>query len=158
VQVVIALSGSQIIYFELNPNGQLLEVEKKDMNDEVSCLGIAEVPEGRQRASFVVVGCYDNTVRVLSLDPGEALKVKATQTVNAIPESAMLLSASVSSAGMQALPAVSANLFATETAELQDVVSPARHGCSLATRWKGRQHEGGPNVEDSTVGTGAPVH
>lgn len=99
MQVVIALSGGQVIYFELNPSGQLLEVDKKEMSDEVSCLGIAEVPEGRQRASFVVVGCYDNTVRVLSLDPGEALKTKATQSVSAIPTSAMLLSAMLSSAG-----------------------------------------------------------
>lgn len=100
LQVVIALSGGQIIYFELNPSGQLLEVDKKEMSDEVSCLGIAEVPEGRQRASFVVVGCYDNTVRILSLDPGEALKTKATQTVSAMPTSAMLLSAMLSSAGV----------------------------------------------------------
>lgn len=100
MQVVIALSGGQIIYFELNPSGQLLEVDKKEMSDEISCLGIAEVPEGRQRASFVVVGCYDNTVRILSLDPGEALKTKATQTVSAIPTSAMLLSAMLSSAGV----------------------------------------------------------
>jgi splicing factor 3B subunit 3 len=99
-QVVIALSGSQIIYFELNMNGQLLEVEKKELADEVACLDIAEVPEGRQRASFVVVGCYDNTVRVLSLEPSECLKAKATQQLSALPESAMLLSASISAAGM----------------------------------------------------------
>eukprot|EP00892_Ulva_mutabilis_P005704 jgi/Ulvmu1/3505/UM162_0012.1 len=98
-QVVIALSESQIIYFELNANGQLLEVEKKDMSDEVASLGIAQVPEGRQRAPFVVVGCYDQTVRVLSLEPGEALKTKATQTVPAIPRSVMLVAATVSGSG-----------------------------------------------------------
>lgn len=99
MQVVIALSGSEVIYFELNAGGQLLEVEKKEMSDEVAALGIAAVPEGRQRAPFVVVGCYDRTVRVLSLEPGEALKTKATQTVSDIPRSVMLLSATVSGAG-----------------------------------------------------------
>jgi splicing factor 3B subunit 3 len=100
MQVVIALNGGQIIYFELNPSGQLLEVDKKDMGGNVSCLGIAEVPEGRQRAPFVVVGCMDSTVRVLALGPGEALKTKATQTLSATPHSAMLLSAMLSSAGV----------------------------------------------------------
>jgi splicing factor 3B subunit 3 len=107
MQVVIALNGGQIIYFELNPSGQLLEVDKKDMGGNVSCLGIAEVPEGRQRAPFVVVGCMDSTVRVLALGPGEALKTKATQTLSATPHSAMLLSAMLSSAGVA--PAISSS-------------------------------------------------
>lgn len=104
MQVVIALSGSEVIYFELNTAGQLLEVEKKEMSDEVAALGVAAVPEGRQRAPFVVVGCYDRTVRVLSLEPGEALKTKATQTVSDIPRSVMLLSATVSGASACCAP------------------------------------------------------
>lgn len=88
-----------MIYFELNPSGQLLEVEKKDGLSDVSCLAIAAVPEGRQRSSFVVAGCSDQTVRVLSLEPSDCLKIKATQTVSAPPVSVMLLEASISAAG-----------------------------------------------------------
>lgn len=99
VQVVIALSNSELIYFELNAAGQLLEVEKQDVAGDVSCLAIAPVSEGRARAPFVVVGSYDHTARVLSLEPGSALALKATQTVSAIPHSALLLEADVSAAG-----------------------------------------------------------
>ena len=42
-QVVIALLGGDLTYFELNPNGQLLEVEKKEGLADVSCLAIAQV-------------------------------------------------------------------------------------------------------------------
>jgi splicing factor 3B subunit 3 len=37
------------------------------------------VPEGRQRSKFLAVGCYDNTVRILSLDPDNCLSMLATQ-------------------------------------------------------------------------------
>jgi hypothetical protein len=98
-QVVIALLGSDLIYFELNPNGQLLEVEKKENLADISCLTIAKVPEGRQRSSVVVAGCSDNTVRVLSLEPSDCLMVKATQTTASPPVSVMLMEAHISAAG-----------------------------------------------------------
>lgn len=44
VQVVISLVGSELIYFELNAGGQLLEVERKDGLSDVTCLAIAQVP------------------------------------------------------------------------------------------------------------------
>lgn len=51
--MVIALTGGELLYFELNPiSGSLLEVEKKDMSEiseDVACLDLAPVPEGRQR-------------------------------------------------------------------------------------------------------------
>jgi splicing factor 3B subunit 3 len=61
-QVVIALSGGELIYFELSANGQLLEVEKKDLAGDVACLDVAPVPEGRQRSRFLAVASYDSTV------------------------------------------------------------------------------------------------
>lgn len=61
-QVVIALSGGELIYFELSINGQLLEVDKKDLAGDVACLDVAPVPEGRQRSRFLAVASYDSTV------------------------------------------------------------------------------------------------
>ena len=80
-QVVIALSGGEIIYFEMDLSGQLLETEKKDMTSEVSCLDIAPIPEGRQRTRFLAVGGYDATTRILSLDPGDCLNALSMQVV-----------------------------------------------------------------------------
>lgn len=54
-QVVIALSTNEIVYFELDMDGQLNEFqERKDMGAEVVSLSIAEVPEGRQRTPYLV--------------------------------------------------------------------------------------------------------
>ena len=63
-QVVIALSGGELIYFELSIQGQLLEVDKKDLAGDVACLDVAPVPEGRQRSRFLAVASYDSTVTV----------------------------------------------------------------------------------------------
>ena len=62
LQVVIALSGGELINFELSANGQLMELMKKDMPGDVACLDLLPVPEGRQRAKYLAVGAYDNTV------------------------------------------------------------------------------------------------
>ncbi|KAM0044694.1 putative WD40/YVTN repeat-like-containing domain superfamily [Helianthus debilis subsp. tardiflorus] len=47
LQVVVALSGGEIIYFEVDMTGQLMEVEKNEMSGDVACLDIARIPEGR---------------------------------------------------------------------------------------------------------------
>ncbi|GAB4816845.1 hypothetical protein N2152v2_003891 [Parachlorella kessleri] len=90
-QAVIALSGGELIYFELNVQGMLIEAEKREMGGDVASLDVAPVPEGRQRSRFLAVGMYDNTVRVLSLDPEDTMKVLATQAAPATPESVLLL-------------------------------------------------------------------
>lgn len=54
-QVVIGLSTGEIVYFELDMDGQLNEFqERKPMGAEILALSIAEVPEGRQRTPYLV--------------------------------------------------------------------------------------------------------
>mmetsp|Transcript_4234 Transcript_4234/g.6990 ORF Transcript_4234/g.6990 Transcript_4234/m.6990 type:complete len:1205 (-) Transcript_4234:464-4078(-) len=89
-QVAIALGGD-VVYFELDQMGQLLETEKKEMDDEVSCLDLAPIPEGLARCRFLAVGSYDSTVRVLGLNPEDALRGLALQAVPSIPESVLML-------------------------------------------------------------------
>ncbi|KAL0324829.1 UNVERIFIED_CONTAM: Spliceosome-associated protein A [Sesamum radiatum] len=43
LQVVIALSGGELIYFEVDMTGQLMEVEKHEMSGDIACLDIAPV-------------------------------------------------------------------------------------------------------------------
>ncbi|GFY82211.1 cleavage and polyadenylation specificity factor (CPSF) A subunit protein [Actinidia rufa] len=52
LQVVIALSGGELIYFEVDMTGQLMEVEKHEMSGDVACLDIAPVPEGLCKVSL----------------------------------------------------------------------------------------------------------
>ncbi|CAN4090131.1 unnamed protein product [Withania somnifera] len=99
LQVVIALSGGELIYFEVDMTGQLMEVEKHEMSGDVACLDIAPVPEGRQRSRFLAVGSYDNTIRILSLDPDDCMQVLSLQSVSSPPESLLFLEVQASVGG-----------------------------------------------------------
>lgn len=95
-QVVIALQRGILIYFEVDSSGRLNEIEKKEMEQEVICIDLPAVPEGRMRTRFLAVGCYDNTVKVLSLDPENCLGRLSTQALPGCqPESVCLLELSV---------------------------------------------------------------
>ena len=91
-QVVISLSGGEVVYFELDAQGMLAEMDKKDTGHEVSCLEIGAVPEGRQRARFLAVGKWNHTVQILSLDPDDSMTVLAVLALPAQAESAALIS------------------------------------------------------------------
>jgi splicing factor 3B subunit 3 len=49
------------------------------------------VPEDRRRCKFLVVGCWDNTVRVMSLDPDNYMTQLSMQAVPVPPHSAALV-------------------------------------------------------------------
>ena len=85
--MIIALTGGEIIYFELDAPGNLIEVEKKDLAMEAACVDVGPIPEGRQRSRFLAVGGWDNTVRILSLDPEDCLTILSTQALPALAES-----------------------------------------------------------------------
>ncbi|KXS19436.1 hypothetical protein M427DRAFT_450591 [Gonapodya prolifera JEL478] len=90
-QVAIALSSGEIVYFELDAGGHLNEYgERREMPSGVSCLAVGEVEEGRVRSKFLAVGCLDQTIRVLALDPDNCLQPVSMQAVNAIPESLLI--------------------------------------------------------------------
>jgi splicing factor 3B subunit 3 len=56
-QVVVALSSAELVYFELDLDGQLNEYQdRKAMGSTVLALSVGEVPEGRQRTPYLV-GC-----------------------------------------------------------------------------------------------------
>ncbi|UXI19321.1 DNA polymerase beta-like [Sarcoptes scabiei] len=87
-QVVIALSGGEIVYFEMDITGQLNEyTERKDMKSEVICMTLGDVPPGEQRCRFLAIGLADISVRIISLDPLECLKPLTFQVLPARPES-----------------------------------------------------------------------
>jgi len=91
-QVVIALGGGEVIYFELDVSGQLVEVEKKEMPNEVACVDVGPIPEGRQRCRFMAVGTFEGTwiVRILSLDPDDRMTALSRQALPAQPVSLAL--------------------------------------------------------------------
>ncbi|XP_074644658.1 splicing factor 3B subunit 3 [Tubulanus polymorphus] len=87
-QVVIALTGGELVYFEMDPTGQLNEyTERKEMSTDVICMALGRVPPGEQRSRFLAVGLSDNTVRIISLDPADCLSPLSMQALPAPPES-----------------------------------------------------------------------
>ncbi|XP_063951441.1 splicing factor 3B subunit 3-like [Lytechinus pictus] len=91
-QVVIALTGGELVYFEMDPTGQLNEyTERKEMNVDVKCMSLATVPSGEQRARFLAVGLDDNTVRIISLDQSDCLQPLSMQALPAPAEALCII-------------------------------------------------------------------
>ncbi|KAI8334128.1 CPSF A subunit region-domain-containing protein [Blakeslea trispora] len=91
-QIAIALSNGEIVYFELDNMGQLNEhQERKQMSTAISALSLGDVPEGRQRSRYLAVGCEDQTVRMLSLDPDACLEAISMQALQGVPSSLCIL-------------------------------------------------------------------
>ncbi|GAU95977.1 hypothetical protein RvY_07491 [Ramazzottius varieornatus] len=87
-QLVISLTGGELVYFEMDQTGQLNEyTERKEMQTDVVCMALGEVPPGESRSRFLAVGLADNTVRLLSLDPQDCLSPLSLQALPAPAES-----------------------------------------------------------------------
>jgi splicing factor 3B subunit 3 len=92
-QVIVALAGGEIIYFELDPmSGNLMESATREMGADVCCLDVGTIPKGRSRSLFAVVGCRDQTVRVISLEPDKTkiLSQRSSTALKARPHSVAL--------------------------------------------------------------------
>ncbi|ORY51005.1 hypothetical protein BCR33DRAFT_676481 [Rhizoclosmatium globosum] len=91
-QVVVALSSNELVYFELDGSGQLNEYQdRKETSASVLSLSIGPIPEGRVRSKYLAVGCADNTVRIISLDPDNCLGSLAVQALSASAESLCII-------------------------------------------------------------------
>ena len=112
-QVIVALarvSGEtlgEVIYFELDAAGQLTETGSVTLGVGIVSMDMGLVPTGRARSNFLAVGCDDNTVQVLSLDPSDMLSQRALISVSARPEAVCLAMLSRESGGSGASIGVS---------------------------------------------------
>jgi splicing factor 3B subunit 3 len=87
-QVMIALAGGEVIIFELDPmNGNLTESAARDLRADVCCLDVGTIPKGRSRSLFAAVGCRDQTVRIVSLEPGSLLVQRSSTALKSRPHS-----------------------------------------------------------------------
>lgn len=89
-QIALALQDKEIIYFELEED-KLSQIEKKVLDSEILSIDIGPIPEGRPRCKFLVVGCADGSVRILSLDIEQCLSKISMQMLPSAPESVSLL-------------------------------------------------------------------
>ncbi|KAF8738189.1 hypothetical protein AX14_011604 [Amanita brunnescens Koide BX004] len=123
-QVVVALSSAELVYFELDLDGQLNEYQdRKAMGSTVLALSIGEVPEGRQRTPYLAVGCEDQTVRIISLDPESTLETISLQALTA-PPSAICIADMLDASINKAQPTTFVNIGLQNGVLLRTVLDP----------------------------------
>ncbi|KAJ7824665.1 mono-functional DNA-alkylating methyl methanesulfonate N-term-domain-containing protein [Mycena olivaceomarginata] len=123
-QVVVALSSAELVYFELDLDGQLNEYQdRKAMGSTVLALSIAEVPEGRQRTPFLAVGCEDQTVRIISLDPETTLEAISLQALTA-PASSICIADMLDASINKTQPTMFVNIGLQNGVLLRTVLDP----------------------------------
>ncbi len=92
-QVAIALSNKEIVYFEIDDEGQLNEYdERKEMDGFITCMSLGDVPKGRLRNPFLAVGCDDQTITILSVDTDTTLEVLSVQALSTRPSDIRIMS------------------------------------------------------------------
>ncbi|CAF0753350.1 unnamed protein product [Rotaria sordida] len=100
-QVVIGLTGGELVYFEMDATGQLNEyTERKEMPGDIICMALGSVPEGEQRTRFLAVGLSDSTVRIISLDPQDCLNRLSMQALPAPAESLCIVEMKTTEGGV----------------------------------------------------------
>jgi len=102
-QVIVAFAGGEVRYFELDPmSGNLTETETRDMGADVCSLDVGTITKGRSRSLFAAVGCRDQTVRIVSLEPGSLLTQKSSTALKSRPHSLALQMMTTSSSSDEA--------------------------------------------------------
>ena len=81
-QVVVALGTAELVYFELDSHGSVTQVDKKQLNKEVTCLSIGPIPKQSIRSKFLAVGC-EKIVQILSLEVEDKMTTLARQQCGA---------------------------------------------------------------------------
>jgi splicing factor 3B subunit 3 len=123
-QVVVALSTAELVYFELDLEGQLNEYQdRKAMGSTVLAMSIGEVPEGRQRTPYLAVGCEDQTVRIISLDPDSTLDTISLQALTA-PPSALCIAEMLDASVNKSHPTTFVNIGLQNGVLLRTVLDP----------------------------------
>ncbi|KAF9512528.1 hypothetical protein BS47DRAFT_1345296 [Hydnum rufescens UP504] len=90
-QVIVALSSAELVYFELDLEGQLNEYQdRKAMGSTVLTMSVAEVPEGRQRTPYLVRVSGHLSEKFYSLSNDFRLSVALTAPPSAICIAEML--------------------------------------------------------------------
>ena len=49
---MVIAQGSEIVYFELDESGSLVDISKQDLGQDVLCLDVGPVPEGTHPSSY----------------------------------------------------------------------------------------------------------
>lgn len=92
-QLLLGLSSGELVFFFMDQSGALSALEDfPEMSGRVTAMGIGATPTGQLQARYCVVGCEDNTIRVLSADLDTPLELRSVQALSATPTSIEVVS------------------------------------------------------------------
>lgn len=63
-QMIIALAGGDIIYYELDQTGSLSETAQTSLEAEIVAMDFSPIEKGRIRSNFLAVAFNDGTARI----------------------------------------------------------------------------------------------
>ncbi|KAI3638541.1 hypothetical protein MIR68_003039 [Amoeboaphelidium protococcarum] len=90
-QIALVLNDGRMIYFELDESDSIAEYEDHLRLDQNICsLGISKLSPDIQKVDYLVVGCADCSIRVLSLKEDDCLQTVGMQLLNAVPVSILI--------------------------------------------------------------------
>ncbi|KAM9998298.1 hypothetical protein ACTFIY_007955 [Dictyostelium cf. discoideum] len=131
-QLAIALSGGEIIYFELDQASNLIEIIKKDLRRDVACIEISPIPKGRNMARFIAVSDWEGPIRVLSLDRDNCLgQVSMLDTDKVYIESLSIIEMQLNEMGIETKKSQSQTGQTTTTTTTTTTSSSVTSGGSL---------------------------
>jgi len=78
-QLILALAGGDLLYYELDRDGTLNQVAEVTLDSEVCSLDIGPAPQNHARSNFLAVGFSDHSARVFDLSPGAKLRKLSAQ-------------------------------------------------------------------------------
>eukprot|EP01028_Stygiella_incarcerata_P012604 TRINITY_DN7926_c0_g1_i1.p1 TRINITY_DN7926_c0_g1~~TRINITY_DN7926_c0_g1_i1.p1 ORF type:complete len:1261 (+),score=358.49 TRINITY_DN7926_c0_g1_i1:117-3785(+) len=86
-QVVVGLEGGEIVYFELDESGALVEKQHTDVGSEIGALGFGPLLEGMQRTKYLSIGCLNRMMLLCSIHIEEGLEIIGRLALDSEPES-----------------------------------------------------------------------
>lgn len=87
-QLLLGMSSGELAFFFMGDDGILNQLEEMpDMSSKITAVSVGRTPRGRQQAKFAVVGCDDQTIRVVSIELDSPLEVRSIQLLSAVPTS-----------------------------------------------------------------------
>ncbi|ODQ77704.1 hypothetical protein BABINDRAFT_41141 [Babjeviella inositovora NRRL Y-12698] len=91
-QIAIALSNREIVYFEIDEADNLNEYnERAEMVSSVTAMSLGDVAPGKLRSSLLAIGCDDQTLRIVSVDPTSTMEMLSVQVLASNPANLRLL-------------------------------------------------------------------
>ncbi|KAH3661261.1 hypothetical protein OGAPHI_006668 [Ogataea philodendri] len=90
-QLAVALSNREVVYFELDELDRLIEYnEHKEFGSQITSIALGELQSGEARFPYLLIGCQDKSLTVLSTDFESTLATISEEVLSSAASSLMV--------------------------------------------------------------------